>query len=167
MSEEEATKQRVTYEQNFRHASTLNDQLNRVPAIAMTLTGGLWFGAGVTEDIAAEIRFGLLLFAGFCDLGLVLIAFRTRDVLHSYLEKIEEYYPPAYASGRPSAPIIDFADYSMIATYCSLMLIGAGLSFLGAFFFYWPFSLNKWLGIVLLFVLMIVLYKKIFTKITD
>ena len=66
----------------------------------MTLTGGLWFGAGVTEHIPTEIRFALLLFAGLCNLALILAVLRVRDVLESYLEKIKTFREASFASGR-------------------------------------------------------------------
>src|SRR5690606_11036982 len=95
---------RVCYEQNFEQARSLNVQMNHVPVLAMTLTGGLWFAAGVTQGLPIDIRFALLLFAGLCNLALALAVLRIRDVLESYLEKLEEFYPKGFASGRPKKP---------------------------------------------------------------
>lgn len=154
----------VCYQQNFEQARSLNSQMNNVPVLAMTLTGGLWFGAGVTENLDQAIRFALLLFAGLCNLALVLAVLRIRDVLESYLEKIEAYHPPSFASGRPEKPKMSWlGSYSMISTYAALMMLGAGLSFFGAFWKYWPIDGKYlWLGVAILAVILILLYLIIF-----
>ena len=60
MSDNDFEREKVCYEQNFEQARSLNGQMNQVPVLAMTLTGGLWFAAGVTENLYPEIRFDLL-----------------------------------------------------------------------------------------------------------
>ena len=156
MSDDKFQRDQVCYEQNFQQARSLNVQMNQVPVLAMTLTGGLWFAAGVTKDLYPEIRFGLLLFAGFCNIALILAAFRIRDVFHCYLEKIETFDSTNFATGKPSnpkAPIL--GDYSMISIYCSLLGIGSILSFLGAFGFYWPFPISLWIGVATLILILV------------
>ena len=151
MSDEPNLREQLCYQQNFEQARSLNVQMNQVPVLAITLTGGLWFGAGVVEDLATEIRFALLMFAGLCNLSLILAVLRIRDVLESYLEKIEEFNPTAFASGRPRKPKLSrLRSYSMITIYCTLMLIGAFFSFLGALWKYWPLEDFQWAGIVVL-----------------
>ena len=49
MNKENFEREKACYQQNFEQARSLNGQMNRVPVLAMTLTGGLWFAAGVTE----------------------------------------------------------------------------------------------------------------------
>ncbi len=130
---------KVCYEQNFEQARSLNTQMNQVPVLAMTLTGGLWFAAGVTEHLDTGIRFALLTFAGFCDLAFVLAILRIRDVLESYFEKLEQFSPPHFASGEPNKPKISWLGrYSMVTIYGSLMLMAAIASFFGGFWKYWP-----------------------------
>ena len=128
------------------------------------LTGGLWFVAALTKEVDSTIRFGLLFFAGICNLALVLAAFRIRDVLESYFEKLRAFNEASYASGSPAQPVLGiFGNYSMISIYCALMLVASGLSFIGAFFFYWPFDLSHWSGIaifaLILFMLMLALFR--------
>lgn len=165
MSDEEQSRQRVCYEQNFEQARSLNVQMNQVPALAMTLTGGLWFGAGVTKNLYPQIRFGLLLFAGFCNIALILAALRIRDVFHSYLERIKEFHPASFASGKPKNPKVpQLGDYSMISIYCVLMAIGGLLSFIGALGFYWPFKFTPWFGLVALIAILVLLYFTLFRR---
>ena len=150
--EEEFSRKKVCYEQNFLHARSLNEQMNRIPTLAITLTGGLWYGASLTQGVDTAIRFGLLLLAGVCDLALVLTSIRIRDVLASYLEQVKKFDPESYASGRPSKPKLGaLGNYSMITVYSVLMVIVASLSFSGAIVFYWPFSASKYWGVLGIF----------------
>lgn len=165
MSDNDFEREKICYEQNFQQARSLNGQMNQVPVLAMTLTGGLWFAAGVTENLYAELRFGLLLFAGFCNIALILAALRIRDVFRSYLQRIKRFHPDSFASGEPEGPKVpQLGDYSMITIYCTLMAIGSVLSFAGALGFYWPFSFGKWIGIVALIVVLGALYLALFER---
>jgi hypothetical protein len=155
MSDESHDRHRVTYEQNFAQARNLNVQMNRVPALAMTLTGGLWFGAGFTEHLSKEMRFALLIFAGLSDLALIFAALRIRDVLESYFEKLKDFYPEGFASGKPTKPKLPWlGSYSMIVIYSMLMLLGGLFSFIGAFWRYWPFEGYRVIGVIVLAVLL-------------
>jgi len=158
-------KEKVCYEQNFQQLRSLNDQMNRIPTIAVTLTGGLWYGASLTGHVDPAIRFGLIILAGFCDLALILACIRTRDVMQSYMEQIKQFNPDRYASGRPLKPVLKLmADYSMIGVYCYLMAIVAALSFLGATYYYWPFRFSRNLGFLALFLFFIINYGHFHSK---
>jgi hypothetical protein len=165
MSDNDFEREKVCYEQNFEQARSLNSQMNQVPVLAMTLTGGLWFAAGVTENLCSEIRFGLLLFAGFCNIALILAALRIRDVFHSYLERIRQFRPDSFASGKPDDPKVPrLGDYSMITIYCALMAIGSILFFSGALEFYWPFESGRWIGIIVVILVLVILYFTLFKR---
>lgn len=142
------------FEHNSAQVRALNEQMNRVPALSITLTGGLWFGAGAVESLDEVIRFGLLLFAGLSNLVLVLACIRIRDVLASYFEKIAEFDPTSAASGRPQrAKLGQLGNYSMITLYSLLMTTAAALSFMGAIVFFWPeeaFPYTRLQGLVVL-----------------
>ena len=65
---------KAAFDQNFEQFRHLNDQMNRIPAFAVTLTAGFWYVAvvsdyggtlGAVEEKLA--RFALMLFAGICD----------------------------------------------------------------------------------------------------
>jgi len=165
MGDDAVDRQQVCYQQNFEQARSLNIQMNHVPVLAMTITGGLWFGAGVTQNLPTEIRYALLLFAGLCNLALILAVLRIRDVLESYLEKIQEFHPESFASGRPTTPKIAWlGSYSMISIYCALMLIGAIFSFSGAFWKYWPFDFSRWFGVGALVGMLLLVYWRLFNR---
>ncbi len=154
-------KNKACFEQNFEQARALNSQMNKIPQIAITLTGGLWFAAGLTEnvDLNISIKFALLLFAGLCNIAFVLISVRLRDVLESYLEKIKKFSGANYASGKPDKPKIEWlSNYSMIFTYCWLMGFASLFSFTGAFIFFWPFNICKWVGVAALIITLFVLW---------
>jgi hypothetical protein len=157
----------ICYSQNFEQARSLNQQMNQVPILAMTLTGGLWFGAGVTESLDTRVRFLLLLFAGACNLALALVILRIRDVLESYFEKIEEFHPQSFAGGMPTKhkpKLAWLGRYSMITIYCALMLIAALASVYGAFFIYWPFEISAFWGVGALLLALIVLWVLLFNR---
>ncbi len=145
MANNDFERQKLCYEQNCESARSVNKQMNQVPLLAMTLTGGLWFAAGLQISLDKEIRFGLLLFAGLCNLALVLAAIRIRDVFQSYIDRMEEFYPPAFPGGKPRKPRLPWlGNYSMISIYCVLIVVAGLMSFAGAFSFYWPFDFNRW-----------------------
>ena len=149
MHEQEFERKRVCYEQNSEQARSLNAQMNHVPVLAMTLTGGLWFAAGALENINAVIRFCLLMFAGGCNLALIASVLRIRQIFDSYLEKMEEFHPESYANGKPRKRKVPYlTEYSVIGIYCSLMGVGSLLSFGGALAFYWPFDGGVLIGIL-------------------
>ena len=146
--QEKFERERVCYEQNSEQARSLNVQMNQVPVLAMTVTGGLWFAAGTIENVNSVVRFCLLMFAGGCNLALIASLLRIRDIFDSYLEKLKEFHPGSFADGKPGNARANFlTDYSMVFIYCSLMGVGSLLSFCGALFYYWPFDGGKWIGL--------------------
>jgi hypothetical protein len=163
MSGDDFDREKVCYEQNFQHARTLNAQMNQMPVLAMTITGGLWFGAGVTSNLPIEFRFALLIFASLCDLALILAILRVRDVFESYLEKIERFCPASFASGRPAKPKMRWlGSYSMISIYCALILLGALFSAVAAFWKYWPFAFSAWFGVCAYVAILALIYWRLF-----
>ncbi|GMV63193.1 MAG: hypothetical protein AMXMBFR74_23610 [Parvibaculum sp.] len=164
MSEASPAEQ-LCYVQNFEQFRSLNTQMNHVPVLAMTLTGGLWFGAGVTENLDMEIRFALIMLAGFSNLALILIVYRIRDVLESYLERIEAFHPASFAGGKPTNPQLPWlGSYSMITIFCTLMMLAAIFSFISAFWTYWPFAISRCWGVGGFVVLLAALYLLIFNR---
>lgn len=82
-------KEKICYEQNYLQFRSLNSVMWQVPIIAMTLTGGLWFGADGTEDMFLKTI--LLLLAAIGNFGLAIVLNRTRFVMGKYLDKIETF----------------------------------------------------------------------------
>ncbi|MES3081191.1 hypothetical protein [Sphingomonas faeni] len=145
---------KAAFEQNFAQFRHLNEQMNRIPAFAVTLTGGFWYVAVVSnyghslgpvrEHLA---RFALMLFAGLCDFTLVCIAIRVRDVMADYLDRVRRFEGEWWSERTPSLPV--FRDYSMISMYSILIIAGALLSWVGAFVLFWPADhISYWWGIL-------------------
>jgi hypothetical protein len=167
MTDETFEREKASFEHNTAQMRALNEQMSKVPTISVTLTGGLWFAAAQSPTVDLSIKFGLLIFAGIANLGLVLACFRIRDVLESYLEKIKEFAPHHFATGRPKKPFLEkFSHYSMITVYAGLMGSAAVLSFIGAFFYYWPAAPEyRWLGVIAFLIILgviaaVLLHKK-------
>lgn len=150
---------KVCFEQNFEQYRHLNAQMNGIPPISVTLTGGFWYGAVIVEDYGAGLganweclaRFSLLIFAAVANLTLIFIAIRVRDVMKAYQAKLKQFagtnYPDTDNGSMPW-----FGDYSMITMYGVLMLTGAAMSFVAAFVFYWPSSVAPmWAGVAMVF----------------
>lgn len=159
-------REKLCYEQNYEQARSLNTQMNQIPTLAITLTGGLWFAAGLSEKMQNPMRFMLLIFAGLCDIGLVLAILRVRDVFRSYLEKLEAFHPAAFVEGRPKNPKIGrLGNYSMVTVYSLLMFTACIFSLIGAFAFYWPFDpMMIPVGIVAAVGILVTLYAFLFWK---
>ncbi|KQP48184.1 hypothetical protein ASF31_02270 [Brevundimonas sp. Leaf280] len=136
-------KDKVVFEQLFTQYRTLNEQLNRIPPFAVTLTGGFWYIAVVIKSYGALgpgyeslARFCLMMFACMCNVMLVLIAIRVRDVMRAYETPLSAYAASEWPkTGRGRVPFL--GDYSMIGMYCTLILGGALLSFVAAWVLYW------------------------------
>lgn len=142
-------KDKTCYEQNCESARGINKQLNQIPVLAITLTGGLWYGGVVAAGVEEVARFGVLCFAAICNLCLVFAAMRIRDVLQSHLEKMEQFNPEYFASGRPEQPMLPpFGRNSMITIYSVLMIMAALLSMAGAVVVYWPNGWSGWVRVV-------------------
>ncbi|MEM9400663.1 MAG: hypothetical protein AAF984_10680 [Verrucomicrobiota bacterium] len=150
----------LSYQQNCEQARALNQQMNNIPIWAMTLTGGLWYGAGFTEHLDEAIRFLLILFAGFCNLALAMAMWGLRDVLESYFEKIRSFNPSTFASGIPESPKMAWLhNYSIIKIYAILMCAAALCSFFVGFWVYWPAdSVNVFWGIGVFLTALILIY---------
>lgn len=148
---------KAAFEQNFEQFRHLNDQMNKLPAFAVTLTGGFWYVAVVVASYGHALsatsehlaRWGLMVFAGTCDLALVCIAIRIRDVMSDYLGRVRRFEGEWWTEATPALPWL--RDYSMISIYSALILVGAVLSFAGAFVLFWPTDmLPVWCGILIL-----------------
>lgn len=75
---------KTCYEQNCEHLRSMNQMMWQVPIIAMTLTGGLWFGVfslGQKRPVTCCV---LLLFSAVASVGLVAVLHRVRNVIERY-----------------------------------------------------------------------------------
>lgn len=73
----------------------------QVPVIAMTLTGGLWFGAARVGDMPG-FQYLLLLLAVLSNVGLAIVLTRVRHV-GQYLEAMKAFNEGAHVAGQGPA----------------------------------------------------------------
>jgi hypothetical protein len=138
---------KAAFEQNFEQFRHLNEQMNRIPPFAVTLTAGLWYvavvvnnyGDGLSPLMEQLARFALMVFAGISNFALVWIAIRVRDVMSGYLQSIKRFEGEWWVErGRPSFFWLE--EYSMVSMYSILMVAAAVLSWIGAFVLFWPWA---------------------------
>ena len=91
--------QLAAYNQNWETFRSLNALMWQIPLIAMTLTGGLWFGVSTVKSMP-YFAGGLLFLAGCGNIGLLLILRRLRYIMAQYLD----WSKATYAAGHVSAP---------------------------------------------------------------
>ena len=101
MSTGDFDREKHAYVQNCESMRSVNAQMNRLPTFSVTLTGGIWFGITLSSTINEYAAFGVLLLAGVANFCLILIAYRTRDVIQSYLET-DRVISTVQFRGRPA-----------------------------------------------------------------
>jgi len=115
-------KDKLCYEQNWLQARSINDKLHKIPIMSIWITGGLWFGSTFAVDALSMFRPFILLFAGLCNILLILAAYKIRDVFQSYLDKIKEFNPNSFVRGRPLNPRVrSYGKYGMLKMFSILM----------------------------------------------
>ncbi len=90
----------AAYNQNFETFRALNALMWQIPLIAMTLTGGLWFGvSSMAKDSGLTIlRPALLMLAGIGDVLLIVVLARLRHVIGEYLAWLEAAHPHGHVA---------------------------------------------------------------------
>ena len=87
----------TVYQQNVETFRSLNQLMWQIPLIAMTLTGGLWFGVS-RSDTAPFLQLSLLGLAAVGNTVLIVVLGRLRYIMGEYLEWMETFYPPGFVS---------------------------------------------------------------------
>lgn len=92
-----------TYKQNYLQFRSLNQIMWQIPVLAMTLTGGLWFGVSKIENnpLLAEV---LLLTAVVGNLALSIILYRFRFVMRRYLDWLKRVNPEGFVDASSPDP---------------------------------------------------------------
>lgn len=87
------------YRQNFETFRSLNTLFWQIPLIAMTLTGGLWFGV---STVLSEPWFGrgLLALAALGNFGLVIVLNRLRYIMGRYLDWLDDAYSSGFVAAK-------------------------------------------------------------------
>lgn len=118
------------YSESFRN---LNTQLWQVPIIAMTLTGGLWFGIH-TAQMDDFMSTAILSFCGLCDIMFIVILYRVRLIMSLLLEKIA-LFNPEFAidtNNTNKGNSLLRKDNLVISLFSLMLLFAAMISFIVA-----------------------------------
>lgn len=122
------------YRQNFETFRSLNTLFWQIPLIAMTLTGGLWFGVS-RADAVPLFRTGLLALAGFGNIGLIIVLHRLRHIMGCYLDWLKSAHPPGHVPAD-SAGLLSRSQ-TVKRVFTTLLAVAAIFSFillLGSFY---------------------------------
>lgn len=121
----------AAYAQNSESFRSLNQLMWQIPLIAMTLTGGLWFGVS-KADSSPLFQVCLLGLATAGNLGLLIVLQRLRYVMQEYLgwlkrfdEKSHVDVPGVGFFTRPYMVRRTFQVLLALAATSSLILMGA------------------------------------------
>ncbi|MCZ4288416.1 class I SAM-dependent methyltransferase [Hoeflea alexandrii] len=87
------------YGQNSENFRALNQLMWQIPLLAMTLTGGLWFGVSMA-DSAPLFQFCLLGLAAAGNFGLCLVLTRLRYIMECHLIWLRNFEPSVFV-GAP------------------------------------------------------------------
>ena len=126
----------AAYNQNSETFRALNALMWQIPLIAMTLTGGLWFGvASISKDSGLSfLRPGLLLLAGVGDVMLIIILERLRHIIGEYLLWLDAAHPRGFVAaegkGLKSRKVVKVCFQIMLgfAAMASIVLFGGTMA---------------------------------------
>ena len=94
--------EKEAYEQNYLQFRSLNQIMWQIPVLAMTLTGGLWFGVSKIQDNKILVTI-LLLTAVVGNISLAIILIRFRFVMRKYLEWLRQANEEGFVDANPDA----------------------------------------------------------------
>ena len=120
-------REKVCYEQNYLQFRSLNQIMWQVPIIAMTLTGGLWFGVSKMSTPAVQISLLILAFVG--NIGLTFVLIRIRYVMREYLCCLKQFHPPGYVEASGDSWFTH--SERVVGTFKALLLFSAFICFVG------------------------------------
>lgn len=129
------------YEQNYQQFRSLNQIMWQIPVLAMTLTGGLWFGVSKLQDNPLLVSV-LLLTACVGNLTLVAILYRFRHVMGCYLRWLRAADPDCFVEASTNSDSENWferfcnADKTVRNLFSCLLYWAAALSVI-VLFGYW------------------------------
>ncbi|NBE06068.1 class I SAM-dependent methyltransferase [Paragemmobacter ruber] len=116
----------AAFNQNHEAFRSLNQQMWQIPLIAMTLTGGLWFGVSRTEDYAL-FTMALLLLAGLANIALIVVLYRLRYVMGLYLDWLRDKHPDGAVVAEGTNPFN--RQYVVRYAFQGMLGLAAAVSF--------------------------------------
>ncbi len=78
-------KDKVCYAQNCETFRSLNELMWQVPLIAITVTGGLWFGVGTISNLGRISKTAILFLTWMVNWGLIAVLYRVRYIMGEYI----------------------------------------------------------------------------------
>lgn len=93
--------QLTVYQQNVETFRSLNQLMWQIPLIAMTLTGGLWFGVS-RSDASPVLQLSLLGLATAGNAVLIVVLGRLRYIMGEYLDWLNGFYPDGFIAALGS-----------------------------------------------------------------
>lgn len=128
---EQFEKDKISYEQNCEMFRSLNQIMWQVPLIAMTLTGGLWFGVSKIGD-ELIFKIALLALAAIGNLALCVVLWRVRYIMGEYLKQIRSFN----ASGFVVAPGVGPLTRPKVVIYAFMVMLFTAGGISGGFAVY-------------------------------
>jgi SAM-dependent methyltransferase len=101
-SERDHARQMATFDQNSQTFRSLNQLMWQVPLIAMSLTGGLWFGVAKTSS--PIFQFSLLGLAALGNLVLIVVVARLRYIMDAYLVWLADFNTSGFVAAQGDKP---------------------------------------------------------------
>lgn len=129
MSSDLFEREKAAFEQNSEHLRSMNQLMWQVPLIAMTLTGGAWYG--IAQLGPSHAASSLLILVGCANVGLAVVMLRVRFVFERLLKVTQNFYPPGSAATNDS-PWPWHWEYVVVTVFVFLLLLAAATSFMAA-----------------------------------
>lgn len=104
----------------------------QVPIIAMTITGGLWFGIGTVSTLIFGVKTLIFFLSFIINCGLIIVLLRIRYVMSEYLNSIQRFHPNGYVEAKGNGRWWTRSRVVITAFSCMLGLSGL-MSLLAAF----------------------------------
>ena len=136
---EEFERAKLCYEQNCQQFRSLNQIMWQVPIIAMTLTGGLWFGAASVDGIE-KFSYGLLLLAAIGNFGLIRVLARVRFVMGQYLSAMRDFHAVGFVEA--SGDSWWTSSKAVVGTFQWVLAISSLMSLIGCAWLLWEDKLR-------------------------
>jgi SAM-dependent methyltransferase len=119
----------AAFNQNSEHFRSLNQLMWQIPLIAMSLTGGLWFGVSKVE-LSWVFQASLLLLAVVGNIGLAIALQRLRFIMSKYLAWFKKVQPDEFiAAEGDGEPYGDgcFTSSKTVKKVFERLLVGAAI----------------------------------------
>ena len=115
-------KQQIIYEQNCQDFRQLNNVMWQVPVLAMTLTGGIWFGISTVQN-APWIQVALWLLSTVANIVFIFVLRRLREgIMERILEEKRKSEGVEAIKGR----------YTVVIAFSLVLVLAAVISGIGS-----------------------------------